>query len=51
MHVYKWLSEIIIVLLIYFIQSLAAPFTAGMVVAMLQEEAGEEDEEAICPGS
>lgn len=30
---------------------MAAPFTAGMVVAMLLEEPGEEDEEAICPGS
>lgn len=50
MYVYKWLSEIIIVLLIYCIQSMAAPFTAGSVVAMLQEEPGEEDEEAICPG-
>lgn len=41
MYVYKWLSEIIIVLLIYFIQSVATSFTAGMIVAMLQEDPGE----------
>lgn len=35
MYVYQWLFEIFIVLLIYCIQSMAAPFTAGMVVAML----------------
>lgn len=38
-------------LLIFFIESMAACFTAEMVVAMLQEEPDEEDEEAICPGS
>lgn len=51
MRVYKWLCKIIIVLLIYFIQCMSAPFIAGKVVVMLQEEPREEDEEAICPGS
>lgn len=38
----------IIELLIFFIQSMAAHLAAKMVVGMLQEEP---DEKAICPGS